>query len=107
METLESVRLKESYEKKLVFIGSQLTPNAKKEIVKCLTKNSSISAWSATDVPRIDPEVISHHLNVDPMKFIIKQKKWNIAQDRQKVVDKEVNKLLKKGLFGEFTIQIG
>ena len=101
VERLESVRMKEFDEEKLVFIGSQLAPHAKEEIVKCLRDNADIFAWSPADMPGIDPEVISHRLNVDPSRIPIKQKKRNIAPDRQKAVDEEVNKLLKAGFIRE------
>ncbi|KAK2999310.1 hypothetical protein RJ639_022829 [Escallonia herrerae] len=46
------------------------------------------------DMPRIDPEVITHRLNVDPSKQPIKQKKRIFTPERQEKIEEEVDKLL-------------
>ena len=45
-------------------------------------------------MPRIDPKVISHSLNVDPAHHPIKQKKRHFTLDRIQAVNQEVDKLL-------------
>ncbi|KAK3043721.1 hypothetical protein RJ639_001917 [Escallonia herrerae] len=48
-----------------------------------------IFAWRATDMPGIDPEIITHRLNVDPSKKPVKQKKRTFAPERQKKIEEE------------------
>ena len=70
-------------------------------MVEFLRANADVFAWSAADVPGIDPEVISHALNVDPTHRPVKQKKRHCAPDRIRVVDQEVDKLLEAGFIRE------
>ena len=45
-------------------------------------------------MPGIDPEIISHHLNVHSKARPVKQKKRHIALKRLKYLEEEVDKLL-------------
>ncbi|KAI3746327.1 hypothetical protein L6452_08755 [Arctium lappa] len=47
------------------------------------------------DMVDIDPDVISHKLNVDPSFKLIKQKRRKFAPERNKVINDEVDNLLK------------
>jgi len=44
-------------------------------LVELLKKNKASFAWSAADMPDIDPSIICHELNVDPSFKPVKQKK--------------------------------
>ncbi|KAK3012686.1 hypothetical protein RJ639_008898 [Escallonia herrerae] len=44
-------------------------------------------------MPEIDPEVITHRLNVNPSKEPVKQKKRTFALERQEKIEEEVDKL--------------
>ena len=66
VEELEAICLHESDPEKLVYVGTQILELLKNEIVECLKKNADIFAWTLDDMPGIDPDVISHQLNVDP-----------------------------------------
>uniref|UniRef100_A0A6J1E0L8 Uncharacterized protein LOC111025310 n=1 Tax=Momordica charantia TaxID=3673 RepID=A0A6J1E0L8_MOMCH len=50
-----------------VSIGSRLEAKAKEELVRFLKSNSDVFAWSHDDMPNIDPNIMVHRLNVDPM----------------------------------------
>ena len=45
-------------------------------------------------MPGIDPQIMSHRLNVDPGARPVKQKRRGMSTKRQQVVQKEVEKLL-------------
>ncbi|KAJ9544732.1 hypothetical protein OSB04_024439 [Centaurea solstitialis] len=49
----------------------------------------------------IDPNVISHKLNMDPTFKPIKQKRRKFAPERNKVINDEVDNLLKTGKIRE------
>ncbi|KAL0445906.1 UNVERIFIED_CONTAM: Retrovirus-related Pol polyprotein from transposon gypsy [Sesamum latifolium] len=49
--------------------------------------------WSPSDFRGIDPEVIVHRLNIDPMARPIKQKKRSFGIKRNRITEEEVNKL--------------
>jgi hypothetical protein len=45
-------------------------------------------------MPGIDPDIISHRLNIDPTARPVKQKKRNFAPERNKAIAEEVDKLM-------------
>ncbi|KAJ9552504.1 hypothetical protein OSB04_016549 [Centaurea solstitialis] len=64
-------------------------------------EHSDCFAWSHEDMVGIDPNVISHKLNVDPSFKPIKQKHRKFAPKRNKVINDEVDNLLKTGKIRE------
>ena len=51
---------------RLVGIGSLLEPELWEDLVRFLRQNQNVFAWSHEDMPGIDPQIMSHRLNVDP-----------------------------------------
>ncbi|KAL0412078.1 UNVERIFIED_CONTAM: hypothetical protein Slati_3797500 [Sesamum latifolium] len=78
-------------------IGSHLGEEAKKEITLCLQHNVDIFAWTPQDLEGIDPQVITHHLNIDPSYKPVKQKKRHFGPEKDKIIQPEVNKLMAAG----------
>ncbi|KAL0293342.1 UNVERIFIED_CONTAM: hypothetical protein Sradi_6942000 [Sesamum radiatum] len=79
-------------------IGSHLDEEAKKEITLCLQRNTDIFAWTPQDLEGIDPQVITHHLNIDPSYKLVKQKKKrHFGPEKDKIIQAEVNKLMAAG----------
>ncbi|KAJ9561498.1 hypothetical protein OSB04_006658 [Centaurea solstitialis] len=64
-------------------------------------RNSDCFAWSHEDMVEIDPNIISHKLNVDPSFKPVKQKRRKFAPERNKVINDEVDNLLKTGKIRE------
>ncbi|KAJ9553525.1 hypothetical protein OSB04_017570 [Centaurea solstitialis] len=64
-------------------------------------EHSDCFAWSHEDMVGIDPSIISHKLNVDPTFKPIKQKRRKFAPERNKVINDEVDNLLKIGKIRE------
>ena len=52
-------------------------------------------------MPDIDPSVIVHRLNVSPSSFPVRQKKQVFAQERDKAIAEEVQKLLEADFIWE------
>ena len=52
---------------KTVKIGSQLTSKAKASLMQLLGRNSDVFTWTHQDMLGIDPAMITHGLNVDPV----------------------------------------
>jgi hypothetical protein len=48
-------------------IGSQLPEELKATLSEFLKKNLDVFAWTHEDMPGIDPAIISHRLNIDPL----------------------------------------
>ncbi|KAL0405935.1 UNVERIFIED_CONTAM: hypothetical protein Slati_3907400 [Sesamum latifolium] len=65
-EELLNIEIIQGNPDKTTRIGSHLDEEAKKEITLCLQRNANIFAWTPQDLKGIDPQVITHHLNIDP-----------------------------------------
>ncbi|KAL0295095.1 UNVERIFIED_CONTAM: hypothetical protein Sradi_6853000 [Sesamum radiatum] len=88
-------------------VGSHLDEEAKKEITLCLHGNADIFAWTPQDLERIDPQVITHHLNIDPNYKPVKQKKRHFGPEKDKIIQAEVSKLMAAGHIEEIQFQNG
>jgi hypothetical protein len=51
---------------RVVKIGSQLPEESKAKLSEFLRNNLDVFAWTHEDMPGIDPDIISHRLNIDP-----------------------------------------
>ena len=49
-----------------VKIGTDLPELAREQLKACLKDNADPFAWSATEMPSLDPEVTCHHLTINP-----------------------------------------
>ncbi|XP_063942647.1 uncharacterized protein LOC135150314 [Daucus carota subsp. sativus] len=86
---------------KVTYVGALLQEDLKQEVVKFLRNNRDVFAWTAADMPGIDPSFMTHKLNVNPDRKPIKQKKRNFAPERQEAIKQEVDKLLEAGFIEE------
>ncbi|KAK4384153.1 hypothetical protein Sango_3086000 [Sesamum angolense] len=57
---------KEGDPRKVTKIGSKMTEDIRNQVVNCLRRNKDIFAWTPQDLEGINPNVITHHLNLDP-----------------------------------------
>ena len=55
-----------------------------------------VFAWKQKDMGGVNPEVITHKLNVNPSFKPVKQKRRSFALERQKAINEEVSKLLQE-----------
>ncbi|KAL0409689.1 UNVERIFIED_CONTAM: hypothetical protein Sradi_1903300 [Sesamum radiatum] len=78
-------------------IGSHLDEEAKKEITLCLRHKGDIFAWTPQDLEGNDPQVITHHLNIDPSCKPVKQKKRYFGLEKDRIIQAKVNKLMAAG----------
>ncbi|XP_011091718.1 uncharacterized protein LOC105172079 [Sesamum indicum] len=81
-------------------IGSKLG-EFENVMVTFLRKKVDMFAWDPTNLKGIDPGVIVHRLNVDPAARPVQQKKRTFGIDKNRIIEEEVNKLLKAGYVSE------
>ncbi|XP_063939813.1 uncharacterized protein LOC135148496 [Daucus carota subsp. sativus] len=86
---------------KVTYVGASLPEDMKSEFVKFLRNNRDVFAWTAADMPGIDPLFMTHTLNVSPDRKPVKQKKRSFAPERQEAIKQEVDKLLEAGFIEE------
>ncbi|KAL2230801.1 UNVERIFIED_CONTAM: hypothetical protein Sindi_1674500 [Sesamum indicum] len=67
-------------------------------MISFLREKMNVFAWSPSDFTGINPEVIVHRLNVDPTMQPVQQKKRSFGSDKNEIIRKEVDKLLRAGI---------
>jgi len=60
-----------------------------------LKRNLDVFAWSAKDMPAIDPNFICHQLAIDPMARVVQQRKRKMSMEKEKAVQEETHKFVK------------
>jgi len=86
---------------KTIKIGSNLSAENEAKLVQLLQQNKDLFAWTAADMPGIDPEFCCHHLNVYPGTKPVAQKKRKLGPAKQAVAAAQVNELLQAGIIRE------
>ncbi|KAL0434703.1 UNVERIFIED_CONTAM: hypothetical protein Sradi_0178200 [Sesamum radiatum] len=69
----------------------------REKVIYCLKHNIDVFAWTPQDLEGISPEVISHHLNIDPRIESVKQKKRHFGLEKDKIIQAEIDKLIAAG----------
>ena len=64
-EKLEKIVI-DNYLEKFFQVRAQLPLQEKEELIVFLKRNIDVFAWNAYKAPRVDPNFICHHLNVNP-----------------------------------------
>ena len=59
-----------------------------------MKENLDVFAWSHKDVPGISIDVIQQHLNVNPKRKLVQQRRRVFALEQNKAIMDEVDKLL-------------
>ncbi|KAL0387509.1 UNVERIFIED_CONTAM: hypothetical protein Sradi_2632700 [Sesamum radiatum] len=70
-------------------------------MIEFLGKNIDMFAWNPLDFKEINLEVIVHKLNMDPQAKLVKQKKRSFGMEHNRIIEEEVQKLLKAGYVDE------
>ena len=92
-EVLEGIPLEEDNPEKFTRIATSMEEKMKQDFVQFLRKSIDVFVWSHEDMPRIDPSVITHWLNVYPSSKPIRQKKRVFAYEQDNAINKEVQKV--------------
>jgi len=66
-----------------------------------LKENVDVFAWNAYKAPRVDPDFIFHHLNVNPSILPKKQLPRHLSKEHFDAIKEEVNKLKQAGAIKE------
>ena len=63
-EDLVKITIGDDLEKFFQF-GSQLPQQEREELIEFFKQNINVFAWNTYEAPKVDPEFIFHHLNVN------------------------------------------
>ncbi|CAL9024306.1 unnamed protein product, partial [Prunus brigantina] len=78
-EDVDLVPLDPDQPNKEARIGSRLSPDEKMEMTIFLQNNKDMFAWSPSDMPGIDPNIVCHRLRVNHASKPVVQKRRNFA----------------------------
>lgn len=82
---------------KVTKIARDLDAPTRSHLLACLESNADIFAWSSSKLVGINPKVAEHKLNITPGSRPIKQKKRHFGPEKDEVIDRQVQELLKAG----------
>ena len=82
-------------------IGSELPPQEKSALIAFLRQNVDVFAWDPYEAPRVNPNFICHHLNVNPAITPKKQAPRRLSKEHTDAVREKVAKLKKAGAIKE------
>jgi hypothetical protein len=84
-----------------VLLGSQLSEEQEKNLLRFLFNNKDVFAWLANDLCGVNRDVIEHLLNVDPSFRPRKQRLRKMSDDKAEGARNEVKRLLSTGVIRE------
>jgi hypothetical protein len=90
-----------------VLLGSQLSGEQEKTLLRFLFNNKDVCAWTANDLCGVNRDIIEHSLNVDPSFRPRKQRLRKMSDDKAGGARNEVKRLLSAGVIREVTVTPG
>lgn len=94
-EEFVEVNLNDEREERSVKISKDLPEGEKRKLVAFLKEYKDVFAWNYEEMPGLDPELVTHKLNVDPKSKPMKQPARKYRLDVEEKIKAEVNILLK------------
>ncbi|GAU46749.1 hypothetical protein TSUD_402740 [Trifolium subterraneum] len=84
-----------------VKVGADLPDLVKRQLKACLKENVELFAWSAAEMPEIDPEVACHQLTIDPRASAVVQRRRKQSPEKAEAARKAVKDLLEANFIVE------
>ncbi|KAM1985870.1 hypothetical protein ACFX15_033325 [Malus domestica] len=100
-EELENISISKDHPDRMVKIGTTLSPPLRLSLISFLQENAEVFAWSYKDMLGISPDIICHHLSIDPKTKPVKQKRRSYDVERYEVMKAKVEKLKDIGFVRE------
>ncbi|XP_057751854.1 uncharacterized protein LOC130969950 [Arachis stenosperma] len=97
---LEKFRVGDT-EDKFTFVNRNLPQELKEPLVEMIRANGDLFAWTPTDMPGIDPKVMSHHLAVKAEARPVAQRRRKMSRERAEEVARQTASLLEAGFIRE------
>jgi len=82
---------------KVFKLGRLLSQGEQEEVDAVISRQLDAFAWTAADMPGIDPDFLCHHLTMDAKVPPVRQRRRNFNEERCLVVKEETQKLLSVG----------
>ena len=82
---------------KVFKLGRSLGAELQDQIAQVIERHLDAFAWSASDMPRIDPDFLCHHLAMDNKVRPVRQRRRKFNEERRQAIRDETQKLLTAG----------
>ncbi|XP_025611902.1 uncharacterized protein [Arachis hypogaea] len=79
---------------KFTYVGNSLDASELQAITTFLQEHADLFAWTPSDMPGIDPYIISHRLATNPSIRPVQQKKRQLGEEKKKASLEETQKLI-------------
>ena len=99
-EDLERVVVRDDLEK-FFQIGAQMPLLEREQLVDLLRRNVDLFAWDAYEAPKVDPNFICHHLNVNPSIIPRSRPPQRPSKEHVEAIKNKVTKLKLAGAIKE------
>jgi hypothetical protein len=93
----------EDIAEKKVLLGSQLSDEQEKTLLRFLFNNKDVFAWSANDICGVNKDIIEHSLNVDPAFRPRKESLQRMSDDKDEGARSEVKRHMSACVIREVT----
>ncbi len=87
-------------------LGRTLDNETQDQIAKVIGRHLDAFAWSASDMPGIDPDFLCHRLAMDPQVRPVRQRRRNFNEDKRQAIKDETQKLLAAGHPSQVLLQL-
>ena len=88
-------------------LGRHLSQEERREVTTVISRHLDAFAWTATDMPGIDPDFLCHLLTMDTKVRPVRQRRRKFNEERCLVVKQETHKLLNAGPSGRYNTLSG
>jgi len=88
-------------------LGRTLDSETQDQIAKVISRHLDAFAWSASDMPGIDPDFLCHRLTMDPQVRPIRQRRRKFNEEKRQAIKDETHKSLQQATSERSNIQNG
>jgi len=82
---------------KPIFISESLSLTEREELIVLIREYIDVFEWNYEDMPRLDPQVAMHRLNIKPDAKPVKQQQRRFRLNIMEAIEVEVHKLIACG----------
>ncbi|XP_072056251.1 uncharacterized protein [Arachis hypogaea] len=79
---------------KFTYVGTSINTTKLQAITTFLQEHADLFAWTPSDMPGIDPKIISHKLAINPAVRPVQQKKRKLGEEKKRASLEETQKLI-------------
>jgi hypothetical protein len=97
IEPIEAINIGTAEQPRILQLVASLTPEEVLKFTEFLKENQINFAWSSTNMPGLDPNLIMHHLSINTGVRLVKQKLKKMHPHFALLVKEELKKLLDVG----------